>query len=84
MEPEETPKTQKYRVFKANIMDDNGQKVLQGDVVELSPALAKRYNKLGYLRPYIEDDEDDEIEPAPTARSRRLARKLSEQTARGS
>lgn len=58
----------KYRVFKTNIKDDDGNKVLADEVVELSPKLARHYNKLGFLRPYIEDDEDDDAEPTGSAR----------------
>ena len=76
----------KYRVFKANIMDDDGNKVGDGSVVELTAKTARHYNRLGYLKPYFEDD-DEEEEEAPDdsgvgkqtatqlARSRRAAAK---------
>lgn len=73
----------KFVVFKANIKDDDGVKRKDGEVVELSSELAKRYNKLGFLRPYIEDDENDgdselERQEAPQlARSNRVATKPS-------
>lgn len=82
----------KYRVFKANIMDDDGNKVLKDSIVELSPKLAKHYNRLGFLRPVIEDDEDEEEledaepvgqirEPIKPTRSRiRRAGEASEQS----
>jgi hypothetical protein len=50
----------KYIVFKANIMDDDGVKRRDGDIVELTPKTAKHYGKLGYLRPYFEDGEEEE------------------------
>lgn len=50
----------KYRVFKANIMDDDGNKVGDGAIVSLTPKTARHYNKLGYLRPYMDDDDDEE------------------------
>ncbi len=63
----------KYRVHKTNLKDDDGNKVLAGEIVELGPKLAKHYNKLGFLRPVIDDeDEDDEPEAPTPARSRRI------------
>ncbi len=55
-------KKKKYTVFKANIMDDDGNKCMAGSVVSLSTGLAKHYNSLGFLRPYMEDDEDEDDE----------------------
>ena len=52
----------KYIVHKANIKDDEGIKRKHGEVAELSTSLARRYNKLGFLRPYLDDDLVDEIE----------------------
>ncbi len=75
----------KYRVFKANIMDDDGNKVGDGSIVALTAKTARHYNKLGYLKPFIDDDDEDEDDaddgrvgkPTPTqlARSRRAAAK---------
>jgi predicted HicB family RNase H-like nuclease len=64
----ETEERTKFKVFKANILDDDGNKVLEGEVVALSPKLAKHYNKLGFLRPYFEEDEDDDEDAAESAR----------------
>jgi hypothetical protein len=58
-----TPGRTKYRVFKANIMDDDGNKVGDGAVVELTKATAKHYSRLGYLKPFF-DDEGEEDEDA--------------------
>lgn len=52
----------KYVVHKANIKDDDGTKIFHGEVAELGPELAKRYNKLGFLRPYMDEDDEDEFE----------------------
>lgn len=54
----------KYVVFKANIMDDDGNVVKHDQVVELTAKTAKHYNSLGFLRPYMEEDvaEDGELE----------------------
>jgi hypothetical protein len=75
---EETRK--KYVVFKANIMDDEGNKRKHGDVVELTPETARHYNKRGFLRPYFEEEDETDGEPDPVgdktpelARSRRPA-----------
>lgn len=75
----------KYRVFKANIMDDDGNKVGDGAIVELTAKTAKHYNRLGYLKPFIEDDDEDEDDAddgrvgkqtqTQLARSRRAAAK---------
>lgn len=68
-EPVSKSNRTKYYVHKANIKDDDGKKVMAGQVAELGPELAKRYNKLGFLRPYIEDDEDENDAPIdPTSR----------------
>lgn len=81
---DEAPARTKYRVFKANIMDDDGRKVGDGAIVELTPKTAKHYNRLGYLKPFIEDDEEeDEVDDdrvgkqsaTQLARSRRAAAK---------
>jgi len=50
----------KYVVFKANIMDDDGMKRKDGEIVELTSKTAKHYGKLGYLRPYFEEDDEEE------------------------
>lgn len=60
----ETEERTKYKVFKANILDDDGNKVLAGEVVALSPKLAKHYNKLGFLRPFFDEDDEEEDEDA--------------------
>jgi hypothetical protein len=56
-----------YLVNKANIKDDDGNKRCHGETARLGPKLAKRYNDLGFLRPYIPDvdvdDEDDNVDP---------------------
>lgn len=49
-----------YIVHKANIKDDDNQKKKHGETVALGPVLARRYNRLGYLRPYLGSDDDDE------------------------
>lgn len=64
----ETEGRTKFKVFKTNIMDDDGNKVLAGETVSLGPKLAKHYNKLGFLRPYFEDEEDDDAEPSGSVR----------------
>lgn len=78
MEQERT----KYLVHKANIMDDDGNKVLAGSVVALSPKLARHYNSLGFLRPFMDDEEEeepdddeeeDDDEPSIPARPRRTS-----------
>jgi hypothetical protein len=81
-ETPQAPARTKYRVFKANIKDDDGNKVGDGAVVELTSKTAKHYNRLGYLKPFFDeadDDEDDDGVGKPTAtqlaRSRRAAAK---------
>lgn len=49
----------KYRVFKANIMDDDGNKVGDGSVVMLTAKTARHYSRLGYLKPYFEEDDEE-------------------------
>lgn len=52
------PKAQKYVVQKAAIAPYGGARadlIRPGEVVELTADLAKHYNKLGFLAPYIED-----------------------------
>lgn len=51
---------QKYMVQNASIFTTNGAKHRPGDVVELTAAEAKHFNKMGNLAPYIPDDSDDE------------------------
>ena len=74
-----TEERKKYVVFKANILDDEGVKRKDGDIVSLKPKTAKHYNKLGYLRPYMEDDDEDDDdaelgdEEAEPVRSNRVA-----------
>lgn len=51
-EPQQ-PARVKYVVHAANIKDDDGEKYQHGEVVELGPKLARHYNQLGYLRPFI-------------------------------
>jgi hypothetical protein len=56
--PSSPAKTQKYVVRKAAIAPYGGGRgdlLHPGAVVELSADLAKHYNKLGFLAPYIED-----------------------------
>lgn len=59
------PERTKYRVFKANIMDDDGNKVGDGAIVELTAKTAKHYNRLGYLKPFFDDDDDKDEEERP-------------------
>lgn len=72
----------KYIVHKTNLKDDDGNKKGDGELVELGPELARRYGKLGFLRPYFDEteetDDDDDVtgmdEAAPKlARNRRVA-----------
>lgn len=65
---DEAPARTKYRVFKANIMDDDGNKVGDGAIVELTAKTAKHYNRLGYLKPFIEDDDDEGEDDADDGR----------------
>lgn len=53
----------RYQVYKANIMNDDGDKVLAGEIVALSPKLARHYGKFGYLKPVFDDDEGGDEEP---------------------
>jgi len=71
----------KFIVHKANIKDEKGNKRRHEEVVELGPKLARHYGKLGFLRPYFEegeqnDDESDEPDvgkPSPEpVRARRV------------
>lgn len=50
---------QKFVVYKATIMPKDGEKKRHGDIVELDAEDARRYNSLGYLRPYVEDEYDE-------------------------
>jgi hypothetical protein len=62
---EPDPSREAYIVFKSNIMDDDGVIHSHGDTVHLSPKLARRYNNLGYLKPCITDEPDDEEDTDP-------------------
>lgn len=53
--PAEGDATEMFRVKGASISDCHGNKILVGGEAELTEALAKRYNKLGYLDMDIED-----------------------------
>lgn len=53
-------KRTKYIIHKANIMDDDGNKRMHGEVVSLTAKTAKHYNRLGYLRPFLEDEDDED------------------------
>lgn len=72
---------QKFVVHKTNLLDARGNKVGDGEVIELSdPKLIRKFNRLGFLRPYIEDiepeddaDDDDEDEPSEPVGRRRTA-----------
>jgi len=51
------PATTKYEVINGAISPNGGgmdSLIHPGSVVELTPDLAAHYNKLGYLKPYIE------------------------------
>lgn len=72
-EPKAATRT-KYRVFKANIVDDDGVKKFHGEEVELTAATARRYNKLGFLKPFIEDDDEDEADEKPKRTTRATKR----------
>lgn len=55
--------------FKAlnNIIDDDGKKVMEGEIAMLSEPLAKRFNKLGYIEIDVEgffDGRVDKLEAA--------------------
>ena len=54
----------KFVVHKTNLLDPKtGKKVGDGEVIELEDnKVIRKFNKKGFLRPYIEDveDEDDE------------------------
>ena len=55
---EAAPKTAKYEVINGAIAPYGGgcrDLTPIGTIIELSADLAKHYNKLGYLKPYIED-----------------------------
>lgn len=52
------PATQKYMVINGAIAPNGGGRaalIQPGSVVELTSEQAKHYNKMGYLKPYIED-----------------------------
>lgn len=56
---------QKFIVHKTNLMDpknpDPRKKIGHGQVIELDdPKVIRKFSKLGYLRPYIEDEEPDD------------------------
>lgn len=54
----EEPTTTKYTVIGGAIAPFGGSRadlIHPGSVVELTAEQAKHYNKLGYLKPYIED-----------------------------
>jgi hypothetical protein len=68
---EKAEKLTTYVVHKTNILDDAGKKIRHGETVDLSPALARHYNKLGFLRPYIEEPEDADETTTPS-RSKRF------------
>lgn len=63
----------KYTVHKSNIKDEDGVKRGHGEPAELGPKLARHYNRLGYLRPFIpevdEDYEDDDPDGATPPRN---------------
>mgnify|MGYP001820717733 CR=1 FL=1 len=59
-EPEKkAPATKKFVVQKCNIFVESGKKSKIGDVVELTAAQAKQFNKVGALAPFIEDDDEE-------------------------
>lgn len=58
-----TAKLTKYRVHQTNLLDPTtGKKVGHGGVISLDSKLAKRFNDLGYLRPYIEENDAEATE----------------------
>ena len=50
----------KYVVQRTNISLGHGKKVKEGEIVEIDAKTAKHYAKLGFLAPYIPDDDEDE------------------------
>jgi hypothetical protein len=55
---EEAPALTKYEVINGAISPEGGSLeslIHPGSVVELTAEQAKHYNKLGYLKPYLED-----------------------------
>ena len=62
--------TIEFEVIKANIADEEGNKVLVGETVELGKKMAAHYRDLGYIKmplPYFGDDEDEEPVTTPDA-----------------
>lgn len=55
--PVEEKTLSKFTVRNATIKDAFGNKRKRGEMVELPPKLAKHYNALDLLSPYIEDEE---------------------------
>lgn len=57
-EPVDADTLETFTVRNASIKDAFGRKCKKGEIVQLTPELAKHYNKLDCLSPYIPDDED--------------------------
>lgn len=59
--------TKKFIVHKTGVYDMHGVKRRHGDVIELAdPVFIRTLNKMGFLRPYI--DEGDDAEDAERAK----------------
>jgi hypothetical protein len=59
------PKQIEFTVIKANIADEDGNKVLIGSTVKLGKKMAEHYRKLGYIEmplpDYGDDNEPDDV-----------------------
>lgn len=49
-----------YRVVKTNALaDEEGRIFKEGDTITLGSKLARKFNKLGFLGPILEDDDEE-------------------------
>jgi hypothetical protein len=63
----------KYMVVQTTIIDSTNKQIRAGEIALLDTAMAKHYNALGFLAPFIEDEPGDDAITTATTETKDVA-----------